>query len=367
MRSKWKIWIPVLIVVLALGGFIINKIQAQPAAEKASRGVQAVRSAAAEKTKSQKILQVTGTIDAADRELITARVGGIVESLHVDNGDLVKAGQTLIQIESQGYESLVAVNESALTKAEVQLNSTRTVFERMEKLHEIGAVAEQDFENTRAAYIAAQADVSAASIALDNARRDLGHTRVSAPINGLAANRNVIRGQMVAPGTPLMEVQDLAEVFIYISIGQDDVGSIKTGMTAEVTVDAFPGHIFEGVLTSINPAANPQGRVFTAKVTAANPDDLLRAGMFANVKIHTGAELAILSVPEEALTTKQEQFYVFVPQGDAVKMIPVEIGQVYDGRVEITQGLTEGQVVITSNINKLKENDRIQIVAEQGV
>ncbi|NLV20410.1 MAG: efflux RND transporter periplasmic adaptor subunit [Syntrophomonadaceae bacterium] len=367
MQSKWKWWLLRLILVLALGALIINRIQGQPEFDTANAGVQAVKTAVAEKSQRQNILQITGTVDAAEKDLITARVAGIVESLNVDNGELVGAGQTLLQIDDQAYQSLVTINEATLTQAQTKLNSTRTTFDRMKQLHEAGAVSDQDFENTQAALTAAEADVSAARAALGNAQNDLSYTRVVSPISGLVVNRNVIRGQMVAQGTPLMEVHNLAEVNVIVSIGQSELGNIKLGQPAEITVDAFNDQVFKGTLTSVNQAASPQARVFLAKIKTSNPDGLLRAGMFASVKIYTGEELTVLSVPEEALTSKQGKFYVFVPQGDVVKMAAVEIGQIYDGRVEIKQGLAEGQVVISSNVNKLKEGDRIQIVTEQGV
>lgn len=247
------------------------------------------------------------------------------------------------------------------------MNSTRLSHDRLKQLYEAGALSDQDYEDIQTALTAAEADVSAANAALNNAQKDLAHTKVSSPINGLIANRAVIRGQMVAQGTPLMEVHNLSEVFVIISVGQSELGDIKEGLPAEVLVDAFADRIFKGSLTSINPAADPQSRVFLAKIRTPNPDGLLRSGMFARVKIHIGEAKAVLSIPEEAITSKQEEFYVFVPQGDTAKMLPVKIGQIFDGRVEIREGLTEGQTVICSNVNKLKEGDRIQIVAEQGV
>ena len=89
---------------------------------------------------------------------------------------------------------------------------------------------------------------------------------------------------------PLMEVQNLAEVYVITSVGQSDLRQIKTGMEADVTVDAYPGQTFKGVLTSVNPAANPQARVFQCKIKVPNPDGLLRSGMFASAVLHTGKQ-----------------------------------------------------------------------------
>lgn len=365
--SKWKWWLIVLAVVLVLGASMINKIQGQSNLKNVNAGVQSVKAAQAEMVIRQNNLNVSGTIDAVEKILISARVAGIVESLNVDNGASIRAGQVLIQIDDRAYANLVEVNQASLIQAQTQLESTRTTYERLKQLHQAGAASDKDFEDIQAALTAAEADVSKAQAALNNSRDDLKNTRVSSPIDGLAANRSVNRGQMVSPGTALMEVQNLAEVYVIISISQSDLGQIKTGMEADVTVDAYPGQTLKGVLTSVNPAADPQARIFQCKIKVPNPDGILRSGMFASAVIHTGEATSILCVPEAALTSKQEQFYVFVPQDNTAKLVAVEIGAIFDGRVEIKQGLAEGQTVITSNVNQLKENDPIQIVPEQGV
>lgn len=367
MPSKWKLWPWVLIAMLVLGGLVINRMQGQSQTAAVDVGVQAVKTSLVEKVTKQNNLQLTGTVDAVEKALISARVAGIVEALTADNGASIQPGQTLVQIDSQAYTNLTEVSQANLMQAQIKLESTGSNYERIKQLYEAGAASAKDFEDIQAALKAAEADVSKAQAALNNAQRDLENTRVTSPISGVLANRSVARGQMVAMGTPLMEVHNLAEVYVIVAVGQSDLGQIKIGMEADVSVDAYPGHSFKGQLTSINPAANPQARVFQCKIRVPNPDGLLKAGMFANAVIYSGEARSVLSVPEQALTSKQGQFYVFVPQGDVVSLAAVEIGEIFDGRVEIKQGLDEGQSVIISNVNQLKENDRIQILPEQGV
>lgn len=99
MRSKWKLWLLLLVLFLGLGGLVITKLQSQPELKSANAGVQAVETALAEVSERQNVLQFTGTIDAVEKNLISARVAGIVENMPVDNGDPIKAGQTLLQID----------------------------------------------------------------------------------------------------------------------------------------------------------------------------------------------------------------------------------------------------------------------------
>lgn len=367
MPSKWKIGSVLLIALLVLGGLVINRIEGQADTAAVDAGMQAVKTSQVEQVSRQNALRLTGTVDAAEKALITARVAGIIEALPVDNGASIQPGQTLAQIDSQPYSNLVEVSQANLTQAQVKLDSTRSLHERVRQLYEAGAASTQDYEDAQAALRAAQADVSKAQSALHNAQRDLGYTRVTSPISGVVANLSALRGQMVAVGTPLMEVHHLAEVNIIVAVGQSELGQIKTGMEAEISVDAYAEQSFRGTLETINPAASPQARVFQCKVRVPNPDGLLKAGMFANVVIYSGEARTVLSVPEKALTSKQGQFYVFVPAENTAHLAAVEIGEIFDGRVEIIKGLEAGQDVIVSNVNQLKEGDHIKILPDQGV
>lgn len=367
MKRQWKLWLVPLAILLVLGAFKINAMKPQQEDQAGSAAIQAVKTTRTQKITRQEALPGNGTVDPVQKAVITARVAGIVEALQVDNGTGIQAGQTLVQIDDAPYASLVTVCQAALTQAQTKLSNTRSTYNRLQQLHQGGAVSDKDFEDIRAALTVAEADVSSALSALSNAERDQGYTRVSSPIGGLVANRNVVLGQMVAQGTPLMEVQDLSEVFVLVKLGQNEVGKIRAGQTAEITVDAYPDQEFNGVVSVINPAADPEARAFVVKVRVPNPEGQLKSGMFAKVTIFTAEAHTILAVPQEALTSKQGQFYVFVPEGDLAKIRTVTIGEAMDGWVEVRGGLEEGQDVISTNVNKLKEDDHIQVTTGQEV
>lgn len=367
MKRHWKRWLVPLAILLVLGAYKISAMKPEKEDQAGSAAIQAVRTTKAQKITRQEALSGSGTVDPVQKAVITARVAGIVETLQVDNGTGIQAGQTLVQIDEAPYASLVTICQAALTQAQTKLSNTRATYNRLQQLHQGGAVSDKDFEDIQAALAVAEADVSSARTALSNAERDQGYSRVSSPISGLVANRNVILGQMVAQGTPLMEVQDLSEVFVLMNVGQNEVGKIKAGQTADITVDAYPDQAFHGVVAVINPAADPEARAFVIKVRVPNPEGQLKSGMFAKVAVFTAEAHTILAVPQEALTSKQGQFYVFVPEGDLARIKAVTIGEALDGWVEVRGGLEEGQDVISTNVNKLKEDDHIQVTTGQEV
>ncbi|MDD3365621.1 MAG: efflux RND transporter periplasmic adaptor subunit, partial [Syntrophomonas sp.] len=97
-----------------------------------------------------------------------------------------------------------------------------------------------------------------------------------------------------------------------------------------------------------------------------NLEQLLRSGMFVRVKIYTGEDQEVLAIPKDALTSQKGLYYVFIPEGGQAKRQEVKIGAIMDQMVEIKDGLKEGQPIVVSNVNKLKDQDRIQAISEQG-
>ena len=177
--SKWKLWLILLVVILTLGGLIVKQMQDQSSLQQADAGVQSVRTAQAEMVTRQSNLNVSGTIDAVEKVLVSARVAGVVEALHVDDGDSIRAGQTLVQIDDQPYANLVEAGKAALRQAQTKLESTRSTYDRLKQLHQAGAASDKDLEDIQAAVTVAEADVSQAQAQLNSYQTDLGNTRVA--------------------------------------------------------------------------------------------------------------------------------------------------------------------------------------------
>lgn len=364
--NKWKLWLFPIPFILMIGLWCSGSINGEQSnVDNASPG-QSVLVAAVQEVQKEQQLDMNGTVNPYEKAIATARVAGVLEEILVENGAAVYAGQPLAVIDSEPYRNGLQMAQAALQKAEAGLNNSEADYLRLQQLYEGGAISDKDLQDMELALQAVRADYQTALTAVANAERDLRHTTVTAPIDGVVVNRNVNKGQMLSAGYPLMEVENISSIYVDVKVRQQDLPCIEVGMKAEVSVDAVNEAVLTGAVAVINPSADPAARVFAIRVKADNPEHKVKAGMFATVKIHTGKTGPVLLIPQQALTSKQDRYYVFVPQdNERAKLQQVEIGDITGQTVEITKGLQAGQQVVVTNVNKLKDNDLIVISGGQ--
>ena len=326
--------------------------------------VQTVNTQVVEKVAKDSAIDLTGNVDSIKRAVISAKVAGRVDQILVDNGAQVSNGQSLVLLESQDYHNGLDAGMANVNKAEAALQLIKQNYRRTKTLFEQGAVPQKDLDGMEASLRGAEADVASARAASALAEESLNNTNIISPINGLVANRNVNIGQIVAAGTPVMTVEDISAVYVLVNIDQNDLmNNIKVGAAADVWIDAASqtNQKLSGVIQNINPVANKSSRVFEIKIRVENPDKVLKPGVFAHVSIKTGQSEEVMAVPQNALTSNKGLYFVFIAYGDVVERQQVVIGSMIGQMVEIKSGLSPGQIVVISNVNKLKDQDRIQI------
>ena len=361
MKHRWKLWLAPLVVILALGLWKGGEFLKQKKDTSPQERVQAVSVNEVGKVKIEETVPLTGSLEALHEGVISPKVPGRVSQVLVENGAVVTAGQPLVLLEDTEYVNALAIARATLKKAEANLASARINYERFRELYQGNVISEKDFEDAQTGLNLAEADTAAAAAAAANAEESLRGATVVSPFDGVVSNRNVTLGQMVSAGSSLMAVEDISSVYVVVNVEQKDLGRVKPGLPAEVTVDSFVSRGFAGVVEIINPSANKNARVFETKIKVGNGEGLLKPGMFASVQIKTGEEGEALVVPQNSLVSIQGMFFAFVAEGDRVKRQQVEIGQVIGQLVQIKSGLTAGQKIVVTNVNKLKDQDKIII------
>jgi RND family efflux transporter MFP subunit len=306
-------------------------------------------------------VSLTGSLEALQDGVVSPKVPGRVSRVLVENGAVVTAGQPLVLLEDAEYTNALAMARATLKKAEANLSSARINYERFKELYQGNVISKKEFEDVQTGLNLAAADAAAAAAAASNAEESLHGATVAAPFDGVVSNRNVTPGQMVSAGTSLMKVEDISSVYVVVNVEQKDLGRVKPGLPAEVTVDSFVSRGFAGVVEIINPSANKSARVFETKIKIGNGEGLLKPGMFAGVRIKTGEEGEALVVPQNSLVSIQGMYFAYVADGDRALRRQVEIGQVIGQLVQIKSGLTAGQKIVVTNVNKLKDQDKIII------
>ncbi len=307
-------------------------------------------------------LLLTGSIEGETIGAISAKIAGRIAEVLVEDGQRVTAGQPLVRLESVELVNGVDMAKDNVRRLQASYDNTATDYNRYKTLYDEKAVSKQQLDNAETKLKMAEMDLSTAYAGLSNSKKQYDYGNVAAPVNGVVANKTAVIGQVVSAGLALMTVQNIDQVYAVVNIEQKDMGTVKSGMGAEVAVDAYPGRVFPGVVDIINPVAANSNRMFRVKIKINNTDHLLKPGMFVKTGIILGAETQALFVPQSAIFQKQGYYYVYVVQDGKVIKQQVEVGSIKEDYIEVKSGVKEKTIIATSNINTLKDGDSVIVM-----
>jgi HlyD family secretion protein len=373
--------------------------------------------AAAVSEVSREIL-LTGSIRPQQEATIAATLSDRVVAVSVREGDVVKAGQILIRLDSARTRSRLeqaqagltaaqkqlallkagarseqrAMAKSALEAAKSSLEKARLDLERMERLYAEGAAAEQQLESARnyyevmkAQYESAQeqynlleagarpeeieaveAAVEQAKAALNYARNDLEDTVLRSPISGVVHYRQVDVGDMPAPGVPLMRIAALEKVYFEATVPEKGLAELSVGQPVNISVDALPGESFPGGLERLVPVARADSRDFLARIAVENAEMRLKPGMFARGRVLVESHPEAVVVPRDALLEKDGEKVVFVVKGGRAEERKVVPGLDSNGLTEIVSGVSAGEEVVIAGQHGLTSGQPVMAARRQS-
>ncbi|MDF2874841.1 MAG: mdtA 3 [Sporomusa sp.] len=361
-RLKVKHWIVPLILLVGITlvvrtGVFAGTKQQTNAAESAL----SVKAAQAEYMDVIPSLTLNGTLEGQTSATVSAKISGRIEEVLVQEGQQVKAGDPLVRMESVELANSARQAGDAVRKAQVGYELALNDFNRYQMLYDKGAVSEQQLDNARAKLKTAEADLSSAASNQSSAQQQYSYGVINSPVDGVIANKTATIGQVVSPGAALMVVQDINQVYAVINVEQKDLGRIKIGQKANVTVDAYAGKLFPGVVEVMNPEAGAASRMFRTKIKVDNTGGELKPGMFANIQLTTGDSAKVLTVPQAAVVQKQGLYYVFILENDKAVRRQIEIGDISSNTIAVKAGVQPGEQVITSSVNRIKDGDAVKV------
>ncbi|PAU56649.1 efflux transporter periplasmic adaptor subunit [Pseudomonas sp. PIC25] len=355
----------VVLVILALAAYkgfsIFQQIQ-QFSAPQPPINVGAVT---AEEGPWQTRLPAIGTLKAYQGIDLTVEVAGTVRDVLFRSGEKVSLNQPLIQMDSD-------VEKASLATAEAELGLARVEFERGRNLVGRQAISKSEFDR-----LAATLEKSNASVA--QLKATLAKKRILAPFAGTIGIRQVDVGDYLASGTTIATLQDLSTLYVDFFLPEQNAPQLAIGQRVRVSVAAYPGEVFEGQISAINPKVETTTRNLQVRATLGNPDEKLLPGMFANLDVLLPEETSRVRVPETAITytlygnsvyviaeKKDEQGNVQKDEkGQPVLVVErrfVETGQRRDGWVVILKGLQAGERIVTDGQLKLDSGAHVAIV-----
>lgn len=325
-------------------------------------------------TVSEHITVVGSLIGAATVEVVP-KVSGRLQAVQVRLGDPVRKGQLLAQVEDREIREQVRQAEASFEVAratvrqrEADLKFAETALDRSRSLFGRNLLPRQTLDDAeaRSQAAAAQLDLARAQFQQAQARLDelqitLSNTRVTSPVDGFVAKRNLDPGAFASQNAPVVAVVDLSTVRMVANLIEKDARRVQAGTAASVEVDAYPGERFSGRVSRVAPVFDPQTRTAEMEIEVPNPTARLKPGMYSRVTLTVDTRENALVVPRNAVVDINGRRGVFVPQENRASFRPVETGLQDEHRVEITSGLNDGTRVVTTGALALRDGDPIQL------
>jgi RND family efflux transporter MFP subunit len=311
-------------------------------------------------------VQLVGSLRPIAEVSVMSKIAGRVESVLVDVGDPVKAGQLLVQVEDREIqqdikqgEAALAVSRASIQQREAELSGLNRQVARYRDLFEEKLVSRQDLDDLITKQQARQSEAS-----LNQDKFNLENTRSFAPMTGFVGKRFVHPGALVTANTSILNIVDLRTLRMIINVVERDIVRVNRGVTAQVAVDAFPGRHYPGKVLRVSPVMDPATRTGEVEIHVPNPQLDLRAEMFARVTLDLGSQRKGILVPREAVVYRGDQSGVFVLNGNIARFRPVQAGVTHESQVEIVEGLKSGERVISMGASLLKDGDPVRLKGE---
>jgi membrane fusion protein (multidrug efflux system) len=295
------------------------------------------------------------------RPLQQANIGsktlGVLDAVLVDRGDRVKKGQLLAIVRPSDLPDQLAAARGTLAMAQSSLQLARASYERASKLAPAGVVSTAELQSAAAAVAASESQNAAAQAQVSALATRLGEMRLDSPMDGVVAARLLDPGAIVgliSGGTALTIVRtDVLRVFI--SVPERQIAGITIGKEAHVELDALPGRSFHGKVVRVAPTLDPTTRTLDVEVELPNPTDEMRPGMFGRGSIVVDVRPHVPIVPVVATQISNDQTFVFVMHGDKVERRQIHTGVDLGDRLEVTDGLREGDEIVVAGIDNLAD------------
>lgn len=353
----WKLLLLFLIMTLILIPLISCKKERKVVKETLIN----VRVQAAAKKQIRPYIETTGTLKADEEVMVSSEVDGIVKNIKVEEGYAVGRGMLLAEINQVDYVLDEKRADAALKQAQANLSNVKAEFQRKETLFKEELITRQQYDDISTRVVLAEADLSKAKASLDTARERLSRTKIYSPLNGMVREKRVSAGDFVRTGSPLFQLIKVDLLKLNFTVSEKDISGLKTGQEVIFTVDSFPDKKFKGRVNLLYPNVEERTRTLQAEAIVYNPNRLLKPGLFARIKIYTGAPRDAVVIPLTALMYDNATISIFIVEGNLAHARTVKTGNKYGEDVEIIEGLKEKEQIVVIGQNNLSEGVKVNV------
>lgn len=312
-------------------------------------------------------LNVLGTVKGAIDFKLSFEVPGVISSINYREGERYDEGALLMSLRQDDILLRLKRAQAAARKSETDVQLAQEKVDEHTKLFEMGAIPKATLEKVRLEMEGAKFESEAARLEMKAHEAMLEKSNLYAPSAGMIGELSVEEGETVTPNTLLGTHIMIEYVYAEFGVVERDVNKMALGQKARVFVDAYPNKTFEGVIENIAPIVAGSSRTATAKIRLENPDRLLLPGMFCRIRILLYSKKNTLVVPTDAVQGGEgEQFvYVINPETQLAEKRALTVGYTRPDYSQIDAGLSEGELVAISGLERLEEGKKVRILETQ--
>jgi membrane fusion protein, multidrug efflux system len=334
-----------------------------------------VKGAALEVARSQSLdesFEAAGTVRSRTSAIVSPRIAGVITVMNAREGARVRKGEILAQLDARENQANAAAAAGAVEDARRAVDESiarksfaEAQFNRYQKLFKSDAVSRQEFEIKETEKELAQQGLARAEARLNQMQEQskgagafADYTKITAPISGVITSRQADLGATVFPGQPVFTIEDESGYQLELAIPESLALKVRPGTVAQVTLDAM-GSSFVAKVTEIVPSADPLSRTFTAKIFLQQKG--LKSGMFGRGVISQGTTVKGMTLPKKAVVERGALTSVWVLEKENIaRMRIVKVGKQLGERVEILSGLSDGERVVVSEVEKVSEGAKVE-------
>ena len=310
----------------------------------------------------QQNIQTYGRFESAETVNISVDFSATVSAVKFEQGEPVKSGQILIELDKRKQELRLEQAKANLATALANLEKARSTYERYRSLLSSKAISQEAYRQSKASYDATKASVEQSHAAQALAEQDLKETTVLSPVNGVVVSRDVEPGQTVLPGKLLgvVQVVDTFRVATYVT--EAEINNLRLGGEAAVTTPGLPTKEFVGRIEVIGSSADVHTGNFPVKLALENTEGLMREGMSARIVFQGELQGNALLIPRSAVVDRLRKRLIYkVEEGKAVAVEPI-LGVSITDEVPVLAGLQPGDQIITSGLSLIEEGAVVDVI-----
>lgn len=336
----------ILIVIRLAGNY--SKIQEKKVVKDNSHKIVSVSSDRAIKKDVNKTLDLVGTTIAKNEVLLQAEIAAQVASVNFNIGNYVGAGKLLVKLDDR-------TQTYALENAQLNLSRLEDEYNRVKSIYAGKAGTETQLRDSRIAY-------ENAKIGVEQAKRQLEFTKITAPFGGTIYQKSVEKGGYVGVGAPILALVDLSALKASINVAEKDAYLMKVGQKTTITSQVFPGITFSGKVSYIAPKADKWHNYPVEVVIENQKANQLRSGTFVSVNFDFGTTVKTLVIPRKSLQGSIKDASVYVIEANTAHLKKVTLGKDYGEYLEVLNGLNENDEVVTTGQLNLTDGSSVAVV-----